>query len=360
MEVVQGVYQIKLPLLGAALASDDGQPIKASKDKLISVIEQKILEPAANSYVNVYLIEGKEGNVLVDTGWNTPESYSILNNELRTYGFDLKDISQIVVTHLHPDHYGLAGRIKQVSGAKIALSEVEAGMLDSRYVNLDNLLEQVLLFLDSNGVPQDDVFQLSEASLPLRGFVLPTSPDIKLKNGKKISIDPFEFKVILTPGHSPGHVCLYEPNRKLLFSGDHVLPEISPHVGLHPQSGQDPLGDYLSSLKALADLEVNLVLPGHGPAFSGLKKRVEELLYHHEQRKSGILSVVQNDMKTAYQIAVEIPWMTDIKAEDFQSLNMWNRRLAVMETLAHLQLLVKEGKVKKTVKDGTSFYRAEG
>lgn len=331
MELVQGIHQIKIPLPVGAL-----------------------------DHVNVYLIEGKKGNLMIDTGWNTPEAFSTLKEELRNSGFDFKDISQIIVTHLHPDHYGLAGKIRELSGAKVALSGIEAGMLDLRYVNLDVLLKKVLHLLRSNGVPQSELSQLSEASLPVRQFVIPALPEIKLKAGEKISIEPFEFKVLLTPGHSPGHVCLYEPKRKFLFSGDHVLPEITPHIGLHPQSGKNPLGDFLNSLKGLMELEVNFVFPGHGPAFSGLGQRIEELLYHHERRKSAVVEVTQDEMKTAYQIATEIPWMPDAEAISFQDLAAWDRRLAVMETLAHLQLLVSEGKVGEVVKDDTKFYRARG
>ena len=327
MEIVQGVHQIKLPLPGGLL-----------------------------DHVNVYLIEGNKGNLLIDAGWNTPEALSTLKEGLRNKGFEFKDISQIVVTHLHPDHYGLAGKIRELSGAKVALSEIEARMLDSRYVNVSILLEEVSRFLRSNGTPKSESPQLSEASLPAREFVIPTKPDIKLKAGQKVSVDPFEFKVLLTPGHSLGHICLYEPKRKFLFSGDHVLPEITPNVALHPQSGENPLGDFINSLKALTKLEVNFVFPAHGSVFSGLRLRIEELLYHHEQRKSDIARVIRDSMKTGYQIATEIPWVPDDDAVSFQDLSALDRRLAVLETLAHLQLLATEGKVRKVVKDGTSFY----
>ena len=331
MEIVQGVHQIKLPLPDGTL-----------------------------NHVNVYLIEGEKGNLLIDTGWDTPEAFSALEEELASKGFALKDISQVVVTHLHPDHYGLAGKIRKLSGAKVALSKIEAGMLNLRYVKLDVLVDEVLRLLRSNGVPKNELSQLSEAALPVRKFVIPVSPDIKLKAGEKISIDPFEFKVFLTPGHSLGHICLYEPKRKLLFSGDHVLPEITPNIGLHPQSGENPLGDFINSLKSLMDLEVSLVFPGHGPVFSGLRQRIEELLRHHEEREADISRVVQGEMKTAYEIAGGIPWLTDIAATSFHDLSPLDKRLAITETLAHLQLMVSQDKAQKVVKDGSNFYQARG
>lgn len=329
MEIVQGVHQIKLPLPGGTL-----------------------------DHVNVYLVEGDEGNLLIDAGWNTPEAFSTLKEELRTKGFEFKDISQIVITHLHPDHYGLAGKIRELSGAKIALSEIETHMLNSRYVDVTLLLSGVTRLLRSNGVPESELSQLSEASLPAREFVIPASPDVKLKAGRKVSVGLFEFEVLSTPGHSPGHICLYEPKRKLLFTGDHILPDITPNVGLHPQSGKNPLGDYLNSLRDLKKLEVTFAFPGHGSVFNGLRLRIEDLFYHHEQRKSAIVKVIQGEMKTAYEIAEEIPWVPGAEDVSFQDLLAFDKRLAVLETLAHLQLLISEDKVKKAAQDGTNFYSA--
>jgi glyoxylase-like metal-dependent hydrolase (beta-lactamase superfamily II) len=185
-------------------------------------------------------------------------------------------------------------------------------------------------------------------------------PDIKLKAGKKISIDPFEFKVLSTPGHSPGHICLYEPNRKLLFTGDHILPEISPHIGVHPQSGDNPLGAYLNSLEELMELEVNMAFPGHGPAFSGIRQIVESLLHHHEERNSAVLKALQETTKSAYQVAMEIPWKTDIKPINFHSLTVFDQRLALMETLAHIHFLLNKKEVQKFEQDGIVSYFSGG
>jgi glyoxylase-like metal-dependent hydrolase (beta-lactamase superfamily II) len=329
MEIVKGVYQIKLPLPG-------GPP----------------------DHTNAYLIDGSEGNLLIDTGWNTPEAFSALGEELKSNGFDFSDISQIVITHLHPDHYGLAGRIRELSGAKLALSEIEARLLDRRYVNMSILVEEVSHLLRAHGTPQSELSQLSQASMPVRELVIPAKPDIKLKAGQKVSMNPFEFKALLTPGHSPGHICLYEPERKFLFTGDHILPDITPNVGLHPQSGANPLGDYINSLKSLTELEVSFVFPGHGSVFSGLGQRIDVLLRHHQQRMTDILNVIRDDPKTAYQIATEIPWVPDDGGINFQDLPPLDKRLAVLETLAHLQLLATEGKTNKVVKERTNFYRA--
>jgi glyoxylase-like metal-dependent hydrolase (beta-lactamase superfamily II) len=326
MEIIKGVYQIKLPLPGPGL-----------------------------DHINVYLLEGTEGNLLVDTGWNTPEAFTALKQELLTNGFQLKDITYVAITHLHPDHCGLAGRIKEISGAKIAMSEIDAAMLDQRYVNVSPLLDATTQFLEADGTPKAELAQLSKASMPALDFVVPVKPDVILNSESTIEMDPFEFQIIMTPGHSPGHICLYEPNKKYLFSGDHILPDISPHVGLHPQSGENPLGDFLKSLQAMSELEVKFVFPGHGSVFSGLRQRIEALVAHHREREWEIMKSISNGQKTAYQIAQEIPWIDDQKV-NFNKLSPWDKRLAVLETLAHLQHLITEGKVTKTTKDKVNFY----
>ena len=331
MEIVQGVHQIKLPLPAGAL-----------------------------DHNNAYLIEGSNGNLLIDTGFDTPEAFAALRDGLRFSGFGFKDISQIVVTHIHPDHYGLADKLKQMSGATVACSDIEAELIDSRYAKTDDLLKEVRGLLKSNGVSEGDLTELTEASMAVRQFVGVVPPDITLKNGDKITVDTSEFNVVLTPGHSPGHICLYEPKRKLFFSGDHILPDIFTHVGLHPQSGENPLGDFFNSLEALANLEVSFIFPGHGSVFSGFQLRLGDLYRHHEQQQLAIKRIIENDMKPAYQIATEIPWMPGGEAVSFDKLSAFDKRLAVMETLAQLKLLVIEGKAEKVVKDNIDIYWAGG
>jgi glyoxylase-like metal-dependent hydrolase (beta-lactamase superfamily II) len=310
--------------------------------------------------MNIYLIEGTQGNLLIDTGFDTPEAFGALRDALKFSGFGFKDITVIAATHVHPDHYGLVDKLKQMSGAKVALSDIEAKFIDSRYGKTDALIKQVKQLLVSNGVPEADLTELAEASMAVKQFVGVVKPDIILKDGDKITVASSEFKVVLTPGHSPGHICLYEPKRKLFFSGDHILPDIFPHVGFHPQSGDNPLGDFFKSLEALSKLEVNFIFPGHGSVFSGFKLRLGELHYYHEQRQRAIMRIIENDTKSAYQIATEIPWMPGGEAVPFNKLSAFDKRLAVMETLAHLKLLVIESKAEKVVKENIDLYWAGG
>lgn len=358
MELVKGVYQISLPLEEIERKNDKNKLIKTDKDNLIRVIEQKIQEHEKPFHINVYLIEGERENLLIDTGLDTPESYAVLTGELKKYGFDIKDINHIVITHVHPDHFGLAGKLKQLTGAKIAFSDIEAATLDSYYSDANLIMKKMGDFLRTNGLPEGMITDLSNTEMPFREFVTPVLPDVKLKDGKKITIEPFEFKVILTPGHSAGHVCLYEHNRKLLFSGDHILLEITPHIGFSSQASFDPLGDYLKSLKSMLKLEVRLAFPGHGPTFSGMRQRIEDLLRHHEHRNMEVIDAVQDDLKTPYQIAQEITWFDSNEKGSFKYMEDFNQRLAMMETVAHLRNLFKKNKVTRVVNNGIDYYRA--
>jgi glyoxylase-like metal-dependent hydrolase (beta-lactamase superfamily II) len=327
MEIVKGIYQIKVPLPGLGL-----------------------------DHINAYLVEGTKGNLLIDTGWNAPEAFTALKQDLLTNGFQLKDITYIAVTHMHPDHYGLAGRIKQISGATVAMSEVEAAMIDQRYVNVTDLLGSVTQFLEASGIAKAELAELSKASMPALDFVVPVKPDVALNGESTIEMDPFEFQVITTPGHSPGHVCFYEPHKRYLFTGDHVLADISPHVGLHPQSGENPLGDYLNSLETVHKLDVSFVFPGHGSVFSGLQARIEGLLAHHKEREYEIMKTISKGQKTAYQITQEIPWMPTGEPINFKKLPPIDKRLAVLETLAHLQHLIVQSQVTKNTRDKVNYY----
>jgi glyoxylase-like metal-dependent hydrolase (beta-lactamase superfamily II) len=332
MEILPGIHQLKLPF-----------PLQL--DQLA---------------VNAYLIQGDKGWLLVDTGWNTNQAFSAMERQLREIGLGFENIALILITHFHPDHYGLAGRLVQASNAKVALHHIEKDFIDSRYMNMNGLLDQTAGILRTNGVPEKDLPRLQKASLGVRQYVSPVSPEVVLQGGEVINQGPFQFEVVWTPGHSPGHVCLLERSRKVLISGDHVLPATFPNVGLHSQSGPDPLPNYLRSLRALEELDVNLVLPAHEHVFSGLKPRVQEILHHHDERKKAIVTALSEGPQTAYEVSLKIPWIVNGITMSFSQLQALDRRLAVMSAMAHLEPLHSEGTAEKTQRDGVIVYSLAG
>jgi glyoxylase-like metal-dependent hydrolase (beta-lactamase superfamily II) len=305
-------------------------------------------------HTNSYLVHGEDKHLLIDTGWNTEEAFQSLKDQLAEAGTDFRDISQMIITHVHPDHYGLANRVRELSQAKISLHEQERELINLRYQNMDEFLRQTEEWLHINGVPDN--------ALPPfpRRITTPAQPDTILQGGEKISIGIFNLEVLWTPGHAPGHICLYEPSQKILFAGDHVLPGITPNIGLQTASGLNPLGDFLNSLNELKQMDVNLILPGHEYHFTGLSARIEDVIQHHKNRISEIMQTLKNQPKTAYQVATEIIWMLDEGGARFQDLVPWDKRLAVFEAIAHLEAMRVDGMVEKFPRDTLFYYQQTG
>jgi glyoxylase-like metal-dependent hydrolase (beta-lactamase superfamily II) len=163
---------------------------------------------------------------------------------------------------------------------------------------------------------------------------------VQLDGAELVPMGGRALRVEWTPGHSPGHICLFDPSRRLLFAGDHVLPELSPNIGLHPQSTPDPLHDYLHGLRRMAALEPALVLPAHGRPFTAIDSRVKALESHHARRFEQVLEILGRDEKTGWQVALDLWGPRE---------NLYEKRLALQEGLAHLQALAVDGHVAKTV-----------
>lgn len=291
-------------------------------------------------YVLVYVLETAQGLVLIDAGWDTPEAWEHLTAGLRVVGAREGDVHGLLVTHIHPDHYGLAGRVREMFGAWVALHPADAALLDHRYVQMEGLLAETRAWLRRAGAPGDQAEDLANASLPVRPFVTVAHPDVLLEHEQPVPVGDWDLHAVHTPGHSPGHLCFYDHGRKLLFSGDHVLPRISPNVSVHPQSGSDPLGTFLTSLARVRDLPTELTLPAHEWRFAGLADRVDELIRHHEERLDAVAAIVHDGAHTTYEVAERMPW-----SRGWDTLPLFMRRLAIGEAHAHLIVLAARGQL---------------
>lgn len=305
-------------------------------------------------YTNCYLIEGADGWLLIDSGWYTTESFNILIKNLKDLGLGLKDISKLIITHIHPDHFGLAGRIQQMSpGTKLLTHLWESSMIETRYLKVGELNDKMTQMLHSHGVPLINSTELKSDYLPDNNSILVTFPDLILFGGEIIHTGIFDLEVIWTPGHSPGHICLYEPQNKFLFSGDHILPVITPNVSFNILSGDNPLGTYFYALNKLRKLQVKLILPGHENPFTNLSKRIKQIFDHHEKRKIEVQNAIKETPHNAWEISSQISWNTPVDWEDLSPLHM---RSAVTETIAHLEFLRCEGKALRIHKNQTIYY----
>jgi glyoxylase-like metal-dependent hydrolase (beta-lactamase superfamily II) len=269
---------------------------------------------------------------------------------------DFQDINLIMTTHIHPDHFGLAGKLQELCQAELALHEIEKLIIDSSHEWTGMILEEMRDWLRLNGVPTDHFPELEDPSMGAVNLFAKAVPDRGLKHGEIVSTGIFDLQVYWTPGHSPGHMCLYEPAHKILFSGDHILPVITPNISIHAGTHGNPLGDYLESLKIIGGVNMKLGLPAHEEVFTDLPARINQLFIHHEDRKSEIIATIEDQSKTAYEVSSEISWMEGQITWD--ELGPLDKRIAVTEALAHLEALRIDNKIEKIEQEGLALYKA--
>ncbi len=306
-------------------------------------------------YVLVYAFELDDGVALVDAGWNTDDAWQALDDGLRTAGGSMADVRSVVVTHIHPDHYGLAGRMREASGAWVGLHPADAALLQGRYVETDQLVERMLDLLAISGVPEDKRPNLAHASMEIRSLVSMAEPDVLLEDDVKVDLAGWDLRTIWTPGHSPGHLCLYSDRHRLLLSGDHVLPRITPNISFHSQQIHNPLGDYLESLARLRALDPDEVLPAHEYRFADLADRLSGIEAHHAERLTAIEAVLaERPGVSAWEITLSLEW-----SRPWDDIQPYMQRAANGETLAHLVLLETRGRVHREADVPARFYLAD-
>ncbi len=325
MEVSPGIHQLKVPIpdnpLGNLLA---------------------------------YLVKGDRGYLLIDAGWPSKDGFKALERQVKDLGLSFADISTIVITHFHMDHFGLAAQVKEASGAQIAIHRIEVETPRPWRSKQD--FEKVMApILRRNGMPEsylDELMKHEDSHGPPPGVQDAFVADRRLEEGHVLDLGNRKLEIIWTPGHSPGHVCLYDRENRVLFSGDHILPVITPNVGLYPGSAQNPLGDFLRSLAKFDSLDVQVVLPAHEHVFNDLPQRLRQLRHHHEARLEAMLRSMDGGAKTAYDVASGVPW--DIGP--WKDFSAHDRRSAMAETMAHLEFLRREGRAVRSERDGRETY----
>jgi len=296
--------------------------------------------------LNSYVVKSSDRNLVIDTGWNQKECLDAMHKGLRKLGIDIRK-TDFFITHLHSDHLGLLPSL--ISDASL----IYFNRPDADRFNSGVRVDAFISFARLNGFPEEEL-QASLLSHP--GFKFRAKEKLVfhiLKEGDLIRIGDYAFTCLETPGHSWGHMCLYEPHQKILVAGDHILNDISPNI----QSWSDewnPLKAYLSSLDKVYGLDIELVLPGHRGTLRNVKGRIEELRHHHQERLEEITSILKKGGMNAFEIGSRMSW--DIVYDSWDVFPVSQKWFAVGEVLAHLKYLEEEGTLRREIQNQTRIY----
>jgi len=302
--------------------------------------------PFPVAFLNAYLVRAPDGYVLIDCGLKTRACREALRSALGVLGVVWRDIRRLALTHIHPDHFGLAAEVREQSGCEILMHRAEAAWMP--VWSDEGFLTRHSAWLEEHGVPRDESTEIAEASVGVAEFVDVVEPDRTLEDGERIPVDGGELHTLWTPGHSPGLVTFWWPERRLYFSSDHMIEKITPNIGLHRHSPANPLGDYLASLERLKALEIDKILPSHGHPFAGHRQWIAATAEHHRARCERMETAVAGQARTAYEVA-GVEWGSQ--------LSPLSQRFAVAEALAHLEYLRRLGRVESDREDGVVKWR---
>lgn len=294
--------------------------------------------------LNSYLIKLENRNLLIDTGFNRPECHEALIENLKELNVDMEK-TDIFLTHLHSDHTGLINKIAHKN------SKVYIGKIDYEYMfeNLEGFnWEESEKRFASEGFPYEIIERLRDTNQAKIFAPDGMFESILVEDGYKFNVDKLEFTVILTSGHTPGHTCLYLEKEKLLFSGDHILFDITPNITSWLRV-KDSLRNYIESLEKIKKLEITKTFPGHRATSDNVYSRIDEIIEHHKSRLTDTLEVIKEKSAkeglTAYEIASFMKWNMRGKSwTEFPDNQKW---FAVGETLSHLDYLFNENKIEK-------------
>jgi len=294
-------------------------------------------------YVSVYAFALDGGGLgLIDAGWESDEGWAALTSGLASIGGSVADVRGLLVTHLHFDHLGLAERVRQASGAWMAMHPADAAVVASpSHRDAASFAASEVAFLVSLGAASDEAVADVGPVERLAPFTSTAIPDLLLEDGDIADLPGWSLRAVHTPGHTPGHLCFAEERTGLLFSGDHVLPRITPNISTTFDGLADPLRDYLAALGRIGEHEPEEVLPAHEWRFRGLSERTAAIQGHHEHRLAELLNAIRRHPgSTPWQLAAHLTW-----SRPWEQYERRMRIFAVTETDAHLRLLASRGLV---------------
>jgi glyoxylase-like metal-dependent hydrolase (beta-lactamase superfamily II) len=324
-EVDRGVYRIPLPLPNDGLRA-----------------------------VNVYAVRDQDGVVLIDSGWAIDAGRERLEKALAALECGIADVRNFLVTHVHRDHYSLAVALRREYGGRISLGAGEQPGIAMLTDPEQRPLAAHAAMMTRCGA-DDLAAWLHARAAEIRVEPADWSPPDVWLEESTLALADRTLQVLPTPGHTQGHVVFIDDAAELFFAGDHVLPHITPSIGFEAPVPSQPLADYLRSLRMVRGLPDRRLLPAHGPVRPTVHARVDELLEHHARRLDECAAVLAaTSDATAYQVAQQLTWTRRHRA--FTDLDPFNQLLAVVETSAHLDVLVLQARLRAEEIDGVRRY----
>jgi glyoxylase-like metal-dependent hydrolase (beta-lactamase superfamily II) len=305
--------------------------------------------------VNSYVLTSEDRNLIIDTGMNRPECEEVLEAGLQELGIDLAK-TDLVATHLHADHQGLiATLMREGSRAYMGARDTPAfrsGAGDTW--SKDGFMGN---YASRSGFPEGDL-GASMANHP--GFKYSSKAPVKyieLHEGDTLEVGKYTFEVIDTPGHTNGHICLFDRTAKIFISGDHILGDITPNIATWSDD-DDPLASYLASLEKVRGLDVDLCLPGHRSVIQDFRKRIDELIEHHRERANEVLEILESGPLNAYDTAARMTW--SIRARSWEEFPVMQRWFATGEAIAHLRYLEEKKLIHRRETEGVIAFGVNG
>lgn len=314
------------------------------------IIRLKLPLPFPLRYVNSYLLNGPSGWTVIDPGLRTPQAEEVWRSAMEQLGLAPTAIEQIVLTHHHPDHIGLAGWLQQLSGAPVRLAAKGWRQAERMWGADERPADaEMLQLLLQHGMEQSLREPMAEHLAGFRGQVAPLPHVDLLTPGDELVIGGERWQMMETNGHAWGHLCFYEPGRDELICGDHILPRISPNISYSPGTDPNPLASFLEALERIGRLAPSFAYPGHRDPFSRVTERTEELIRHHHERLTQMQRLLAASSEPLHAYGLALQYFG-------KSLTLHTLRFAVAETLAHLIYLEQAGRVEREERQGLIFF----
>lgn len=297
--------------------------------------------PFRLNHVNCFLAENENGMLLIDTGLNNKGTQKRWEKELKDI-----ELTDIMITHHHPDHVGAAGYLQQKYQANVHMGKIEEELA---LTHMDeSAVERLPEYYYKSAVPKEKGQEMLDNTGEFTPLVTPYPQiDHYITENKEYKIGNGIYKPFIVPGHSDGLVTLYNEKEKVLLSTDHILPRITPNISYWYQGDPNPLGSYFKSLNRMKKLEIDYVIPSHGEPFYDGTKRINELIEHHEERCDFVLAILSTKRLNVYQVCEALfPF----------ELSVHELRFAIGETVAHLEYLRRRGDCKREIVEGQWQY----